>query len=209
MIINIRGTSGSGKSTIVRDIMRRYSNKSRVTEEGRRQPVGYICTRGARPLAVIGHYETDCGGCDTIPTMERIFDLVRKAHSDGMDVVFEGLLISADVNRTAALHEAGLPINVVALTTPLQTCIDSVNERRHNAWRRRCESIEQANQALPPGRRPRPLPEPRGPVKERNTTSKHKGVEKSVRHLQERGLRCVWLDRDGALEECLRLLGIE
>lgn len=184
MIINLRGTSGSGKSTIVRKVMERYASKSRVTEEGRRQPIGYICARGARPLAIIGHYETACGGCDTVPKMEKIYELVRKAHSNGMDVIFEGLLISADVNRTAALHEEGLPLTVIALDTPLDVCIDSVNERRHAR-----------NPDLPP-------------VKTKNTESKYKGVKKSMERLRAAGVTAIEADRDAALAKCLELLGI-
>lgn len=177
-IINIRGTSGSGKSTIVRKLMECYGSKGKVMEDGRKQPIGYICYRegGKRPLAVIGHYETACGGCDTIPKMERIYELVRKAHDNGMDVVFEGLLISADVNRTAALHTDGLPLLVIALTTPLAECIDSINKRR---WTR--------NPDLPP-------------VKTKNTESKYKGVAKSMERLKAQGVRAEWEDRDGALQ---------
>ena len=105
-IINIRGTSGSGKSTLARRIMEQYPHRVVFRREGRKQPIGYLYQRDASPntkgrqLAVIGHYETPCGGCDTIQKMDDIFQLVRDSHEAGHDVLFEGLLISADMKRT-------------------------------------------------------------------------------------------------------------
>ncbi|HNQ98388.1 MAG TPA: zeta toxin family protein, partial [Trueperaceae bacterium] len=137
---------------------------------------------------VIGHYETTCGGCDTISKMEHIFELARKAHDNGCDVVFEGLLISADVNRTAALwafaQEQGCPMLVVALDVPLQVCLDSVNARRR-----------ERNPDLPP-------------VNPRNTESKHKGVQQSMRRLEAAGVPAVSLDRDAALARIRAELGL-
>lgn len=193
MIINIRGTSGSGKSTLVRKLMSCYDQKVAYKEEGRRQPIGYVLSRpSGRSLAVIGHYETTCGGCDTISKMEHIFELVKKSASLGMDVVFEGLLISADVNRTVELwkwvEDYGGPSDgsmlVVALDVPLQVCLDSVNARRHAR-----------NPDLPP-------------VNPRNTESKHKGVQQSMRRLEAAGVPAVSLDRDAALARIKAELGL-
>lgn len=191
MIINIRGTSGSGKSTLVRQLMELYEQKSAYKEEGRKQPIGYVCSNplsSSLPLAVIGHYETACGGCDTISKMEHIFDLVRKSHQEGFDVVFEGLLISADVNRTLALHQEGLPLAVVALDqVPIEVCLSSVNERRMA----------------------RLGPEKYTPVKEKNTISKFRGVQKSMERLRVAGVTVVSCDRDLALSYIKGVLGHE
>lgn len=179
MIINIRGTSGSGKTTLVRKLLESYGSKIAFKEEGRKQPIGYLYHRRpgeeGRSLAVIGHYETACGGCDTINKMEKIFELVRYSHEQGHDVVYEGLLISADVNRTAALHQEGLPLLVVALDVPLDVCLASVNERR----RAKKPDAEDVNP--------------------KNTESKHKGVQQSMKRLKGLGVSGVWADRDGAL----------
>lgn len=181
MIFNLRGTSGSGKTHLVREIMARYGGRVAYREEGRRQPIGYTFGRpgGGRGLAVIGHYETACGGCDTIPKMERIFELVRASAEQGFDVLFEGLLISADVNRHVELHEwcqaHGQELQVIALTTPLDVCIDSINARR-----------AARNPDLPP-------------VKEKNTISKFNGVRKSLDRLRAAGVTCREMDREHAL----------
>ena len=222
MIINIRGTSGSGKSSLVRKLLLNpvYTGRTRCYEKDRKQPIGYVYHRSDnRPnLAVIGHYETDCGGCDTISKMEHIFDLVKKSASAGMDVVFEGLLISADVKRTTELWQwlqereapfAAKPgMLVVALDVPLEVCLASVNERRQRAFQRRVESIHAQNLVLmEQGRKLLELPEPKGDVNPRNTESKHKGVELSLRRLGEAGVPCAKLDRDAALARIQQELG--
>lgn len=177
MIINIRGTSGTGKSTLVRNIIALYGAQTKYHLSGRKQPIGYTYKHpnGGRDLAVVGHYETACGGCDTIASLDQIFSLVRQSHDAGMDVLFEGLLISADVNRTAQLHHDGMPLLVVALDLPLEECLASVNARRR-------------------AKRP-DAPD----VNPKNTESKHKGVKKSMERLQSQQVRAVWANRDEGL----------
>lgn len=180
MIINIKGTSGSGKSTIVREIVKCYTG-TKVAKfiDGRRQPIGYIHNReGDGPaLEVIGHYETPCGGCDTINKLDEVFERVRAAHAEGRDVLFEGLLISADFNRTHALHEDGLPLLVVGLdSVPLDVCIESVNERRR-------------------AKRGPDAP----PVNPKNTESKWKGTKKTMEKLREHGVAAPSVHREQAI----------
>ncbi len=194
-IINIRGTSGSGKSTLVRAVVKMYDRRLPVKIEGRKQPIGYIhqviehVGSGhdvsekivGRPLAVIGHYETDCGGCDTITSMDDIYNRVRASHALGMDVLYEGLLISADANRVIALHTEGFPVRVVALSTPLEECLASVNHRRRNS-------------AMLKGR------EYKGDVNPKNTASKFAGVKSSMRRIEAAGIPCSWESRSSSLE---------
>ncbi len=184
MIINIRGTSGSGKSTLVRNIVGSYTTKTIFREEGRKQPIGYVYSNddGAPGLAIIGHYETACGGCDTISKMDHIFDLVRKSHAAGHHVIFEGLLISADVNRTLALHEEELPLRVIALDqVPIEVCLSSVNERRMIRMKEKYT-----------------------PVKEKNTISKFRGVQKSMGRLMAAGVTVHSCSRVTALD-CIKM----
>jgi ABC-type dipeptide/oligopeptide/nickel transport system ATPase component len=203
MIINIRGTSGSGKSTLVREVMKRYDTKTAVFDktipEGktkpRKQPIGYMLTRASagpvapppiKHLAVLGHYETACGGCDTIPSMDRIYDLVRQAHDQGFDVLYEGLLLSAEVNRLVALHEEGLPVTVVALDqVPLQECLDGVNDRRRERMGKKFK-----------------------PVNPKNTESKFKGVLSANKRFRAAGVPTHSCDRSTALETILVGLGV-
>jgi hypothetical protein len=190
IVINVRGTSGSGKSHLVREVMKRYGSPMKYFRDGRKQPIGYRLKPRegfGRDLAVIGHYETDCGGCDTVPKIDEIFELVRKAHADGMDVLFEGLLISAEVNRTAKLHADGIPLVVIALDVPLEECLASVESRR----------------AAKSERTGRP---PRGPLNPDNTKSKHRGTLQAAERLNAAGVEVHRLDRDRALALALNRL---
>lgn len=208
MIINIRGTSGSGKSTLVRKIMAMYERRFPVRIPDRKQPIGYILTRQeGRTLGVLGHYETSCGGCDTIMSQDEIYERVRATHHAGMDVLFEGLLVSAEVNRLVALHAEGLPVRVVALSTPLDVCLASVNKRRQDAYEQRLERIQAENSVKAEhGHKLLEIPEPKGEVNPRNTESKHKGVIGCMRRFEAAGVSCTWATRDEALDMIKREL---
>jgi len=187
MIINVRGTSGTGKSTVFRKIMEHFPERLRVMKEKRRQPFGYILRRPGRdrPVAVVGHYETPCGGCDTIGSYEEIYDAVRASHDAGMDVLYEGLLISGESARPIKLAKDGYPLHVLALNTPVEVCIASINERR---WAKNPD---------------------KPPVKERNTIAKARAVEIAMEKIGEAGVPAEWHDRDGTVARALELLEID
>lgn len=223
MIINIRGTSGSGKSTLVRSIRSLYLGATlKFREEGRKQPIGYVCNRAlawdgsstGRPLGLVGHYETDCGGCDTIAIMDKIFQLAMQAHQKGLDVIFEGLLISADVNRTVELWKYAFDsdnsknedqLHVIALDVPIEECLDSVNARRRGKDQRRWEAA--SLQAMEQGRQPEMLVLRDG-VNPKNTISKHKGVKQSCSRLVAAGVPVHVLGRVAAYNKIKELLGL-
>ena len=127
--INIRGTSGSGKSTLIRKVMSLYDVQEPVFREGRKQPIGYTCRYADRkPLYVVGHYETPCGGCDTINGVDRVYEMVWRALARLEHVIFEGLIIASDVNRAIELKDFdGM---VLELDTDISTCIASIQSRR-------------------------------------------------------------------------------
>ena len=192
MIINIRGTSGSGKSTLMRSVMDHYASRVPVHVAGRKRPLYYKLWQGhgcndlsAPDLIVLGHYDTACGGCDTIPTTDMTYDLVLEAHYMlGAHVLYEGLLISSDAQRTIDLmHNVGQSqLLVVELATTLEECLASVNARR--------------------AARDAELP----PVDPKNTTAKWKGVQSSGAKLRDAGVPYEVLDRDAALARVLEVL---
>ncbi len=132
MIINLRGTHGSGKSTIVRNVMRRYAEAVPEFIAGRRRPIGYRCALdGRRDLRVIGHYETPCGGCDTIPSVDAAYEQIQAAAASGHHVLYEGIIIGHDVRRCAELRSVhGYDVTVILLTTPLEDCLQAARDRR-------------------------------------------------------------------------------
>jgi hypothetical protein len=133
MVINVRGTSGSGKSTIVRGIM----EKGQVGPIGEgRKPDGYIVQipELVRPVYVVGPYVTACGGCDAISTQDEICARIR-AYSTLGDVLVEGLLMSHSFARYVALDRElfardGTHCIWAFLDTPLSLCLDRVRARR-------------------------------------------------------------------------------
>jgi len=136
MIIQVRGTSGSGKSTIVRNILELFpqENVKPIMKPGRKRPIAYRCKHpNASPdVAIIGHYETKCGGCDTISTPGQsypiIFELIKRNAKEGRNVLFEGLLISGDVKWGSTLRD--LDFRIIELNTSLEECLESINGRR-------------------------------------------------------------------------------
>ena len=134
-VINIRGTSGSGKSTLIRQYLAAHGNGVKVTVPNGKKSltIGYA-TEDRPPTFVVGRYETDCGGCDTIKTQDEICHRVRKFARSG-HVLFEGLLVSHIYGRYRDLaiehtRDRGGPFHFAFLDTPLELCIERVTQRR-------------------------------------------------------------------------------
>ncbi len=147
VIINPRGTSGSGKTELVRRILAQYGWRRRadfagaggvefIYREGRRRPFGYRLGHplGGRPLAVVGHYEVTSGGCDTIRAADGGLEEIMRRAADyavtGHDVLIEGQRLSSEYERSAELARSHR-LHILRLTTPLDRCA------RNLVWRRR------------------------------------------------------------------------
>jgi len=201
VVINVRGTSGSGKSTLVRSVMERYKSRTPILQEGRRQPIGYALHNSPpmetvhselpakffrsadpqmKPLWVVGHYETPCGGGDTIPDLDDVYNEVVQAANHGYDVLFEGLIVQSDVNRLIELSQSQ-KVLVIGLTTSLEECLAGVRARRAARGDER-------------------------PLNPKNTESKYKTVPKTLARLRAAGVEVLELSREAALAEvCARL----
>lgn len=200
--INIRGTGGSGKSTLVRKVQECYPNFAKIVEEGRRRPMatchwfdGGQCVLlggGQKHIAglfVPGHYETDCGGCDTIKTVDKVYELVRtSALGDGNNVLYEGIMVMDDVTRAVQfdqdLKKAGGKLVVVSLTTPIDLCLAGIRARRG--------AEKEASK----------------PLNEKNTRERMKRQENSLHRLRQAGVELRKLSRDEALVQIKELLGL-
>jgi hypothetical protein len=186
MIINIRGTHGSGKSTIIQHILAKYHAtpcESRPSVRGPR-PLAYnfILTRlPRRPVFIIGPYETACGGCDAIQPYDLIWPLVEKYGALG-HVLFEGALVSSSVGNIGRAMAERDDCVVTFLNTPLQVCLDRI------AKRRRARGDDR-------------------PLNPHNTTVKFEGILRSRPKMEALGLRCIDLDYRHATDEVLTLLG--
>lgn len=130
MIVNLRGTSGSGKSTVAFTLLKLPHEKI-TNKEGK--VMGYKVDAGlSRPVYIVGKYETKCGGCDAIATQQEAADRALYFHDLGGHVLLEGLLASAAGPKgalTAVIQSTGRAAFAI-LDTPVETCLDRVRARR-------------------------------------------------------------------------------
>jgi thymidylate kinase len=135
LLVNIRGTHGSGKSTAIRALMEKATFRPIYDVLfGPRHPEGYV---GALPgvsvpTFVIGPYTntSECGGCDQISRNATVMTLIEKYAAKG-HVVFEGSLVSSCYGAVGRLLEQwGMDSVFVFLDTPLEECIRRVEKRR-------------------------------------------------------------------------------
>jgi thymidylate kinase len=130
MLINLRGTSGAGKSTVVRALMAQCPHKAIYGALGLRLPEAYKLML-PQPVFVIGPYTTPCGGCDRVLPFALVPQLIQRYAQQG-HVVFEGLLISTCYGVIGRLLEAHAS-RLLFLDTPLDVCIARVEARRRAA----------------------------------------------------------------------------
>ena len=143
-------------------------------------------------MCIRDSYEIECGGMDTLPRLsEAMPDVLVEHELRDRDVLMEGLLASEDVRHLLALREKlalreeGRPeqIVVIHLTTPLEDCIKSIQERRA----RRGD--------------PRPL-------NEKNTRARVTTIARACARLRTAGVTVEDHDRTSALVRVRSLLGV-
>jgi hypothetical protein len=181
-VINVRGTGGSGKSTLVKKIMERYERRDPQFIPGRRRPVSTICAGEGSTLYVPGHYDTPCGGCDTLKTVDFTYQLVNDAADLGYSVLYEGIMVMDDVRRAVELSKRH-QLTVIYLTTPIADCLRAIEERR--AARGETE-----------------------PLNPKNTEDRARRALSGLSRLRDAGVRVERLDRDGALMLVKELLNV-
>ena len=198
LVINPRGTSGAGKTWLVREVMRAYCHDGAkavsLRRDGRSRPMGcqsfHPC--GGRPLAIVGHYEATRGGTDTIPEADgglgEALRLADALAAGGNDVLLEGLQLSGDVEGTAALARAqrvrGSALHVLCLDVPLERCVRNVVARRR-AGRTARIAIE------------------------RTARTGHAALTAACEALRHTDAEVEWMSAPQALNRTLALLGLD
>lgn len=143
MLVQVRGTSGSGKSFIAFKLLNKY-NFEPVQKKGK--IIGYYAEECN--LFVVGKYETACGGCDSIKTQDEICSIVVNALKKGYNVFFEGLLCSHLAERYAKLYRIAKKhtdtVTYIFLNTPVEKCASNVNKRRAEKGQppKECKTLE-------------------------------------------------------------------
>lgn len=130
IILNIRGTHGSGKSTIVKSLLTRYD--APPLGFNLKKPDGYAITISwlDKPVYVVGSYMTACGGCDGIQPYSLIWPRVVRYATLG-HVIFEGALVSSsygNIGRDSLVY--GDDFVFAFLNTPLPICLERIAARR-------------------------------------------------------------------------------
>ena len=151
MIVNIRGTSGSGKTFLVRQLMA-ACNAEPVLDENSK----IDAYRLDGNIYILGRYTNVCGGCDTIRTQDQVCDRVRKYAAMG-HVIFEGLLITHIFGRYHNLSQELGGIVWAFLDTTLDQCFENIYKRNGgkpvkeqnttSAWEAARRVYEKAKQA--------------------------------------------------------------
>jgi len=132
-IVSLRGTSGSGKSTVAFTLLKNHPYEEIIGVDNKVK--GCIIDASASgvkaTITLIGPYKTVCGGCDGVPTQQEAADRAVHYHQKG-HVLMEGLLASAAGPKgavTATIHETGDAVFAI-MDTPVDVCIERVKARR-------------------------------------------------------------------------------
>jgi hypothetical protein len=185
MIINIRGTHGSGKSTIMSTILKNYPNEPEsVDKRGRPENYKVNIPFIDKPVYIIGSYENACGGCDGIQPYSEIWPrIVRLADLGHGHILFEGALVSSSYGNIGKASEIyGDDFVFAFMDTPVEECLRRIQARR----------LAKGNTK---------------PLDPKNTVSKHNNVERSITKIREvYQRRVVILDHRKALSQVLGLL---
>jgi hypothetical protein len=133
LVVQIRGTSGSGKTWVVKQIM---------ASLGYWQPVMSPCGRfplynlSESKVAVLGVYGGVNRGCDRLGSARTVYDLACSLLDGQAEAVLaEGLLLSNDVKWTVQLRDFDL--RVLFLSTPLDVCLRQLESRREQSGNKR------------------------------------------------------------------------
>lgn len=142
MIINIRGTNGSGKTHLARQLigpdpnpvdLNSYPSPTKK-EPGRiRRVEGY----GGNGYLAIGSYRQGCGGMDTIPSFEIQQSAIQYALEMGCaveNVICEGVLASTVAGSWLNFFQSpriyGERVLIAYLDTPLELCLERITARQ-------------------------------------------------------------------------------
>ena len=144
--INIRGTSGSGKSYLVHKLLKAYDHKRIVWKVGKKlRIVAYRIPEFN--LYIIGPYNMPSGGCDRVQNLQKSMQAVSKSldevpraqdltvkiierYAKRGNVLYEGLLVSGIWGRYKELSDRLGNAIWLFLDTPLLVCLERINRRR-------------------------------------------------------------------------------
>ena len=132
MIVQVRGTSGAGKSTVIREVKAKMDYFEPRYIKGRKMPLFYLRELdGQRPCIILSHYESPCAGCDVLGSARHIFDLLQILDLGKYNILCEGLMLSEDTKWAMQISQVlGQHQTNYYLTTDIEECIERIKKRR-------------------------------------------------------------------------------
>ena len=129
VIIKIHGCSGAGKTTLVRQFL--IDPIKHMCREDRKVEANQVVIPGVSiPTYILGSYDNNCGGMDTVSSTKRAMELVAWFHSMG-HILHEGLLQSTYYGAMGTDSRKYGPNYIYAfLDTPIELCLERVIRRR-------------------------------------------------------------------------------
>lgn len=130
MIIDIRGTNGSGKSYPVHQLLKNHDHQ--VMDLITPYEVIDLTIIPSLQTTIIGKYTTACGGADGVTKQDAITWALKHLYPNYKTVIVEGSIVASVYKRWRDLAvELGKPNYLFAfMQTPLEVCIQSVVSRR-------------------------------------------------------------------------------
>lgn len=184
MIINLRGTSGSGKSTVVFNLLDKLKSVKPISLDIPidKHPHAYqLKLPNSKPLFIVGPYHVQSGGCDRLGTNNMVMRVVDQLALRG-SVLFEGRMISFAYGAVGEWSKKyGDDFVFAFLDTPLTVCLERIQARRR---------AHGNNRPLNPFR----------------TEEGFKNNWKVFPKLQQQGRRVVMIDHKRATKQILDLL---
>jgi hypothetical protein len=125
MIVNVFGSMGSGKTTLVRKFLALYEHEKWP------QLGGYVVSAQQQRFFVAGTYERVSGGVEGMKVKD-IRTIVASAHQLGYHAIYEGVMASYGFGPCAEFHRAVAPGDSLFafLHPPAEVCVARVLERR-------------------------------------------------------------------------------
>lgn len=146
-VIQLRGTSASGKRTIVKSVLAKLNHVPRYGVLGLRTPEAYACRSRTIPLFVIGPYDRRTGGCDALGDLgiDGVVELLNYYAPQG-DILFEGLLISSCWGAVGAWLEKHKTDAIIApIDVTLLECRDGLTDRQTSSGQAKGNKTQEAH----------------------------------------------------------------
>ena len=140
ILVNIRGTNGSGKSTVPLLMLDRDPLAYEVLWPVTKRLKGMITVFPTFGWIALGHYHTKTGGMDTIRNTQEIRDSLALCWNSGFNILMEGVIASTVrstyikmFNELNATQPHARDVTLLYLFPPVEVCLERIRKRNGGA----------------------------------------------------------------------------